>query len=162
MGQLEAEGFYPVQGNRWKKGDQLYLPLYEGKMVQAFDHRTASVVINPENLNRPAQPLESTLKEHMPTLTSYLRRQRSGCRLPKYHWVPAINGLDSCYRRHYGAYQCPHNSCRYPSVVRRQLYHSDLRPGNQDFSALDAACLQSQCELLLRLSRPGRRCKARP
>ena len=37
--QLEADGFYPVQGNRWKKGDELYLPLYEGKMVQAFDHR---------------------------------------------------------------------------------------------------------------------------
>ena len=51
--QLEAEGFYPVQGNRWKRGEELYLPLYEGKMVQAFDHRAASVVVNPENLSRP-------------------------------------------------------------------------------------------------------------
>ena len=42
--QLNAEGFYPVEGNRWKKGEELYLPLYEGKMVQAFDHRAASVV----------------------------------------------------------------------------------------------------------------------
>ena len=33
--QLDSAGFYPVQGNRWKKGDELYLPLYEGKMVQA-------------------------------------------------------------------------------------------------------------------------------
>ena len=24
--QLEAEGFYPVQGNRWQKGEELYLP----------------------------------------------------------------------------------------------------------------------------------------
>ena len=62
--ELEAAGFYPVQGNRWKRGDELYLPLYEGKMVQAFDHRAASVVVNPENLNRPAQPRESTLDEH--------------------------------------------------------------------------------------------------
>ena len=62
--QLEAAGFYPVQGNRWKRGDDLYLPLYEGKMVQAFDHRAASIVVNPENLNRPAQPRESTLDEH--------------------------------------------------------------------------------------------------
>ena len=54
--QLDADGFYPVQGNRWKKGDELYLPLYEGKMVQAFDHRAASVVVNPENLHRPGQP----------------------------------------------------------------------------------------------------------
>ena len=51
--QLDAEGFYRVDGNRWKKGDEVYLPLYEGKMVQAFDHRAASVVVNPENLNRP-------------------------------------------------------------------------------------------------------------
>ena len=62
--QLEAEGFYPVLGNRWKKGNELYLPLYEGKMVQAFDHRAANVVVNPENLNRPAQPREASLAEH--------------------------------------------------------------------------------------------------
>ena len=62
--QLDAEGFYPVEGNRWKSGDEIYLPLYEGKMVQAFDHRAASVVVNPENLNRPAQPREATLEEH--------------------------------------------------------------------------------------------------
>ena len=62
--QLDAEGFYPVQGNRWKRGEDLYLPLYEGKMVQAFDHRAASVVVNPENLNRPAQPRDATTDEH--------------------------------------------------------------------------------------------------
>ncbi len=62
--QLKAEGFYPVDGNRWKKGKELYLPLYEGKMVQAYDHRAASVVVNPENLNRPAQPREATQEEH--------------------------------------------------------------------------------------------------
>ena len=63
--QLEAEGFYPVEGNRWKRGEELYLPLYEGKMVQAFDHRAASVVVNPENLKRPAQPRETTFGEHV-------------------------------------------------------------------------------------------------
>ncbi len=61
---LDGKGFYPVQGNRWKKGEQLYLPLYEGKMVQAFDHRAASVVVNPENLNRPAQPRQTSFDEH--------------------------------------------------------------------------------------------------
>ena len=59
--QLDTDGFYPVQGgNHWKRGDTLYLPLYEGKMVQAFDHRAASVAINPENLHRPGQP-EATI-----------------------------------------------------------------------------------------------------
>ena len=62
--QLQDDGFYPVQGNRWKRGEKLYLPLYEGKMVQAFDHRAASVVVNPENLNRPAQPRETSLEQH--------------------------------------------------------------------------------------------------
>ena len=64
---LNAEGFYPVECNRWKRGKELYLPLYEGKMVQAFDHRAASVVVNPENLNRPAQPRETTQEEHANT-----------------------------------------------------------------------------------------------
>ncbi len=62
--ELEAAGCYPVTGNRWKRGEEEWLPLYEGKMVQAFDHRAASVVVNPENLNRPAQPRETTLAEH--------------------------------------------------------------------------------------------------
>ena len=62
--QLQDEGFYPVQGNRWKRGNDTYLPLYEGKMVQAYDHRAASVVVNPANLNRPAQPRDATTEEH--------------------------------------------------------------------------------------------------
>ena len=38
--QLDNEGFYRVEGNRWKKGEELYLPLYEGKYgAPAFDHR---------------------------------------------------------------------------------------------------------------------------
>ena len=62
--QLDAEGFYPVDGNHWRRGEETCLPLYEGKMVQAFDHRAASVIVNPENLNRPAQPRDATLEEH--------------------------------------------------------------------------------------------------
>ena len=33
-------------------------------MVQAFDHRAASVVVNPANLNRPAQPRAASVVEH--------------------------------------------------------------------------------------------------
>lgn len=54
-GELEAEGFYPVELNHWKRGEERFVPLYEGKMVQMYDHRAASVIINPKNLNRPAQ-----------------------------------------------------------------------------------------------------------
>ena len=54
--QLDAEGFYPIENNRWKRGEELYLPLYEGKMVQAFDHRAASITNREGNLFRPGQP----------------------------------------------------------------------------------------------------------
>ncbi len=62
--ELEADGCYPVAGNRWKKGAIEYGPLYEGKMVQAFDHRAANVVVNSENLHRPAQSVAATLEQH--------------------------------------------------------------------------------------------------
>ena len=64
--QLDDDGFYPVQGNRWKKGEALYLPLYEGK-DGAGTSITAqlSVIVNPENLNRPALPSETkVMDEH--------------------------------------------------------------------------------------------------
>jgi hypothetical protein len=53
-----------VAGNRWKRGEEEFVPLYEGKMVQAFDHRAASVVVNPENVHRPAVPLAATPAQH--------------------------------------------------------------------------------------------------
>ncbi len=58
--QLEGGGFYPVQGNRWKKGEDLYLPLYQGRMILHFDHRANSVTVNPENTHNPylSEPVE--------------------------------------------------------------------------------------------------------
>ena len=77
--ELDRDGFYPVQGNSWKKGNEMYLPLYEGKMVQAFDHRAASVVINPDNLHRPGQPEGATLEQHkdpnwLPSIRFFVER----------------------------------------------------------------------------------------
>ena len=62
--QLENEGWYPIGANRWKKGEAEAVPLYEGKMVQMYDHRAASVVVNEENLHRPAQQEATTDFEH--------------------------------------------------------------------------------------------------
>ena len=45
--QLTNEGFYPVHGNRWQRGVDVYLPLYQGRMINQFDHRANSVKINP-------------------------------------------------------------------------------------------------------------------
>lgn len=52
---LQTQGWYPIGANKWKKGEAEAVPLYEGKMVQMYDHRAASVVLNEQNLKRPAQ-----------------------------------------------------------------------------------------------------------
>ena len=62
--QLEYDGFYPVQGNRWKKGEKLYLPLYQGRMIHQFDHRANSVRVNPENLHNPYLSEEVSEAQH--------------------------------------------------------------------------------------------------
>ncbi|MDE2833285.1 MAG: Eco57I restriction-modification methylase domain-containing protein [Bacteroidota bacterium] len=60
----EKEGAWPVGGNRYQSPSGVWVPLYEGKMVQAFDHRAAHIVINPKNLHRPAQPRPATPEQH--------------------------------------------------------------------------------------------------
>ena len=60
----DEEGAYPLGGNRFNSPSGEWVPLYEGKMVQAYDHRAASVVVNPENRHRPAQPVPATLEQH--------------------------------------------------------------------------------------------------
>lgn len=60
----DREGAWPVGGNRWQSAAGDWVPLYEGKMVQAFDHRAASILVNADNLNRPAQPLPATDAQH--------------------------------------------------------------------------------------------------
>ena len=63
--QLKSDGYYPVEGNRWKRGDELHLPLYEGKMVQAFDHRAASITVRANKLFRPGQPVRTKGKDYV-------------------------------------------------------------------------------------------------
>ena len=60
----EREGAYPIGGNRFASPSGDWVPLYEGKMVQAFDHRAAKIVVNPENQHRPAQPVPATSEQH--------------------------------------------------------------------------------------------------
>jgi hypothetical protein len=62
--QLEEEGYWLGAGNIYTMGDTRYLSLYEGKMVQMYDHRAASIVVNPENLFRPAQQEPTTPEQH--------------------------------------------------------------------------------------------------
>ena len=56
----EQEGAWPVGGNVFDSANGRWLPLYEGKMVQAFDHRAADVTVNLANPHRPAQAVAAT------------------------------------------------------------------------------------------------------
>ena len=79
--QLNAEGFYPVDGNRWRRGDEWYLPLYQGRMINQFDHRANSVRINPENTHNPYLSEEVRVQQHADP--EFLPQ-------PQY-WVPEIS-----------------------------------------------------------------------
>ena len=76
---LEDEGFYPVQGNRWKRGNELYLPLYQGRMISQFDHRANSVRINPASTHNPYLSEEVSDEQHADP--AFLPKSQ--------YWVPA-------------------------------------------------------------------------
>lgn len=55
---------YKLEGNVFKAAKKRALPLYEAKMVQAFDHRAASVMVDDANWVRQGQKAETSLVEH--------------------------------------------------------------------------------------------------
>ena len=79
--QLDAEGFYPVQENKWKRDNDVYVPLYQGRMIWQFDHRASSVRVNPENLHNPYISEEVTEAQHA----------EPGFLPQTQYWVPARN-----------------------------------------------------------------------
>ena len=53
--QLEAEG-WKLMGNVFRKDGAEYLPLYEAKMTQMYNHRAADVIVSAHARQRKAQP----------------------------------------------------------------------------------------------------------
>jgi len=51
-------------GAQWKKGKKVFLPLYEAKMIQMYDHRAASIEIKDTNWFRQGQTNPTSLVEH--------------------------------------------------------------------------------------------------
>jgi hypothetical protein len=60
---LKADGF-KRSGPIWKKRKQTFLPLYEAKMIQMFDHRAASVIVDESNWMRQGQTDQTSLVQH--------------------------------------------------------------------------------------------------
>jgi hypothetical protein len=61
--QLQKLGF-KLHGNAWKLRKRVFLPLYEAKMVQAYDHRAAGVLVEADNWVRQGQTDETSLVAH--------------------------------------------------------------------------------------------------
>jgi hypothetical protein len=61
--ELETSGF-ELQQSWFVSGAGKWLPLYEGKMVGAYDHRAASIRFDPSNRVRRNQPDDFTLEDH--------------------------------------------------------------------------------------------------
>ncbi len=136
--QLGADGFYPVQGNLWKKGEELYLPLYEGKMVQAFDHRAASIVSLEGNLFRPGQPDRTLSKDHcapdfLPRPRYWIGRQDSEV-TESFDWFMAFKDITASTNvRTMIAAIVPHAGCGHTLPV--------LLPSESGFDEDGTACL---------------------
>jgi len=48
----------------WKRRKQIFLPLYEAKMIQMYDHRAASVLVDESNWMRQGQTDQTSLVQH--------------------------------------------------------------------------------------------------
>jgi type I restriction-modification system DNA methylase subunit len=60
---LKADGF-KLTGNRWVKGKQQYLPLFEAKMTRDYDHRASKVALSTGNWYMNYTAESASLVEH--------------------------------------------------------------------------------------------------
>ena len=104
--ELDDARFYRVEGNRWKKGDEIYLPLYQGRMVHHFDHRDNSVRVNPDSTHNPYVSEPVTEEQHADP--HFLPETR--------YWVPA-----TAVERTFG------EGCGFPLVLRNIARTTDAR-----------------------------------
>jgi hypothetical protein len=78
---LKSRGML-LDGNVFNKDDQQWMPVFEGKMVDMFDHRYACIEYHAENALRPQQPSLNSIEDHL---------KASFVTMP-YLWAPAREG----------------------------------------------------------------------
>ena len=61
---LENGGWYPVELNRWRRGIEEMLPLYQARMIYHFDHRYNSIEVNRDNVHNPYISVPITNEQH--------------------------------------------------------------------------------------------------
>ncbi len=62
--ELEAIGYTRNEYNQYIKEQECYLPLYEGKMIQLWDYRAATIRVDSTNLHRSASSVPTDLTAH--------------------------------------------------------------------------------------------------
>lgn len=62
--QMENMGCYPMNASLWNCDDQTLVRLFEGKIIQAFDHRAASLSFYRTNIFRTGEGEATTEDEH--------------------------------------------------------------------------------------------------
>ncbi|MCJ7777265.1 MAG: N-6 DNA methylase, partial [Sedimentisphaerales bacterium] len=62
--QLKSDGF-KRDGPCWKKHNKVFLPLYEAKMIQMYDHRAASIIVDKSKWMRQGQTNATSLVQHL-------------------------------------------------------------------------------------------------
>jgi hypothetical protein len=95
----EKEGAWQIDNDRWRSALGDWVPLYEGKMVQAYDHRASDIVLADQNLFRTGQGRELTTEEHQnPDRTATGRYWLEANKLPwsaNTDWCIAIKDVTS-------------------------------------------------------------------
>jgi hypothetical protein len=59
----EKESAWHVGGNRWQSAEGEWVPLYQGRMIQQFNHRAAGVIYDPTRVTNAYTSARSTNKE---------------------------------------------------------------------------------------------------
>ncbi len=93
------ESAWPVGGNRYQSAAGEWVPLYEGKMVQAFDHRAADIVLAEANVFRSGQGADLTDDDHrdparQPIPRYWVKSDESGWDAPT-EWCLSLKDVTS-------------------------------------------------------------------
>jgi hypothetical protein len=92
---LEERGFR-LSGNRFVKGDEVYLPLYEAKMIHQYDHRNGTFdgVTSRSNVLIPTPDPDDLANPHfVPSTWYWVAAEEVNSRTPGNSWFLAFRDL---------------------------------------------------------------------
>jgi hypothetical protein len=99
ISQMEKLGGYPTDAAHWNCDGKSFARLFEGKMVQAFDHRAASLSFYKSNIFRTGEGEWASDAEHAdPSFTTtsrfYVELEKDEWKCPR-EWALAIKDITS-------------------------------------------------------------------